>query len=154
MRRYKSEFKEIMLKKVFTRPDDVSVSQIALEANMPNETLFGWIKKAQRGAIKMKKDKYTNEQKFRFCIEYFNLSDSEKGEYLRSNGLYSYELDNWKNEFIRPLGTSNHDKDYHTNQKKIKELQKELRRKEKALAETATLLTLKKKYQELFEEEE
>ena len=154
MRRYNSEFRESILKKVFSRPDDVSVSQIALEANMPNETLFGWIKKAKHGTTKMKKEKYTNEQKFSFCIEYFSLPDKAKGEYLRSNGLYSYELENWKKEFIQNQHPSNPGNDFQDNKKKIKELKKELRRKEKALAETATLLALKKKYQELFEDED
>jgi transposase len=154
MRRYNAEFRESMLKKVFTRPDDVSISQIALEANMPNETLFGWIKKSERGAIKMKKEKYTNELRFQFCVAYFSLPEHERGEYLRSNGLYSYELDNWKKEFINNQFTPDPNKNDQANKKKIKELQKELRRKEKALAETATLLTLKKKYQEIFEDEE
>ena len=126
MRPYNAEFREAMLKKVFSRPDDVFVSQIALEANMPNETLFGWIKKAKRGTTKMKKEKYTNEQKFNFCIEYFSLSDKAKGEYLRSNGLYSYELENWKKEFIHNQHPSNPGKDFQDNKKKIKELQKEL----------------------------
>jgi transposase len=121
---------------------------------MPNETLFGWIIKAQRGVNKMKKEKFTNEQKFQYCIEYFSLSEHERGEYLRYNGLYSYELDIWKKEFISHQFTSNPGKDVQTNKKKIKELQTELLRKDRALAEAATLLTLKKKYQDLFENEE
>lgn len=154
MRRYNLEFKELMLKKVFARPDDVSICQIAREANMPNETLFGWISKSKRGVLKMKNGKYTNEEKFQFCLNYFNLPEDKRGEFLRANGLYSYDLDNWKEKFINNQLSTKASKEEQANKKTIKELKKELRRKEKALAETATLLTLKKKYLEIFEDEE
>lgn len=153
MRHYNLEFKEMLLKKVFDRPQDVSVSKIARDHNIPNETLFGWIRKSESGGIRMSKSKYSRAQKFTHCIEYFSLPESQRGEYLRSNGLYSYELDKWKKEFIDHEQSTVNKADK-TSKQRIKELERELRRKEKALAETATLLTLKKKYQEIFEDEE
>jgi len=156
MRKYNPEFKEALLKKVFTRNSDISVLQIAIEANMPPMTLYDWIRKSKGKVIMMKNGNYKADKKFEYCLKYFNLNENQKGAFLRSNGLYSYQLDAWKEAFIN----SNHEYNSKLNnsakddKKKIKSLERELRRKEKALAETATLLTLKKKFQALDLDEE
>lgn len=79
------------------------------------------------------------------------------GSYCRQKGIFPHHLEKWKKEFIQ-LEKAGPSQDNRGEVKQlrgeIKELQVELRRKEKALAETAALLVLKKKVQKLWEEDE
>ncbi len=151
MLKFNAEFKESLLKKVFTKNEDISIHQIAIEANVSPTSLYSWIKRAKGKVTKLKNDDYNLKDKFEYCLKYFNSDEAGKGEFLRSNGLYSYQLDSWKKDFINSNNSlkSKTDKLSSIDKNKIKILEKELRRKEKALAETATLLTLKKKFQDL-----
>ena len=156
MGHYNLEFKESLLKKVFTKSDSVSINQIAIEANVSPTALYSWLKKAKEKVSKLKNGNYKPEEKFEYCLRYFNLNEIEKGEFLRSNGLYSYQLETWRKDFIsNNTSLNSKNKSLGKDDKvRIKELERELRRKEKALAETATLLTLKKKFQDLDLDEE
>jgi len=100
MGKFNAEFKEALLKKVFTRNSNVSISEIAIEANITPKTLYSWIRKSKGMVTVMKNDNYKAKEKFEYCLEYFNLSENQKGIFLRSNGFYSYQLDAWKEEFI------------------------------------------------------
>jgi transposase len=81
----------------------------------------------------------------------------ELGEYCRRKGLYPEQITVWKNAFIQgssvPLNKAEREQ-MKEQTRTIKQLEKELHRKEKALAETAALLVLRKKYQALWEEPE
>jgi len=78
-------------------------------------------------------------------------------EYCRSKGIYSTQISDWKKAFIqgdRPLtGKADREQSRKQNQT-IQTLQRDLRRKEKALAEAAALLILQKKFQALWEDPE
>jgi hypothetical protein len=95
-------------------------------------------------------------EKLSLLLESKTLSDEQKGEWLRQHGLHSEHLPLWEQE----LTTVMNDKQTELNQKCIaltkenKRLQRELERKDKALAEAAVLLTLKKKFRNLFANED
>jgi transposase len=95
-------------------------------------------------------------EKLALLLESKTLPENALGEWLRQNGLHSEHLALWEQE----LSTMVRDKQANLNEenkalrKQNKELQKELARKEKALAEAAILITLKKKFPNLFQEEE
>jgi hypothetical protein len=82
---------------------------------------------------------------------------SELGEFLRRRGLHEDQLRQWQEtadagalESLRgrkPAGKS-------AETKRVKELERELRRKEKALAEAAALLVLRKKAEALWGDED
>jgi len=94
---------------------------------------------------------WTAEEKLNAILEYEKLNDEERGKYLRERGLHSIHIERWKEEIIKELKSSKLNKK-DLRDKKIKELEKELRRKDKALAETAALLVLKKKAQDIWGE--
>ena len=86
-----------------------------------------------------------------------NFNEVELGEYCRRKGLYPEQIAGWKNGFA--LGSSAPINKAEREQLReqaatIKQLEKELNRKDKALAETAALLILQKKFQALWEEPE
>ena len=96
---------------------------------------------------------WTAEEKLNAILEYEKLNEEERGKYLRERGLHSIHIERWKEAIIEGLKSSKLNKK-DSREKRIKELEKELRRKDKALAETAALLVLKKKAQDIWGEPE
>lgn len=77
--------------------------------------------------------------------------------WCRKKGIFTHNLDQWKKDAISAvIQKPNKDQlEEHRNlKKKILALKKDLSHKEKALAETAALLVLKKKVQEIWGEPE
>ena len=87
------------------------------------------------------------------------LSESELSQYCREKGLYPEQVQRWKQECLQGfLSSKATNAETHRQAKadktEIKTLKRELRRKEKALAETAALLVLRKKLNALWEDDE
>ena len=81
-------------------------------------------------------------------IECGSLSEAAVSERCRSQGLYPYHLKQWKEDFSTETSMNTETKKQTETKKlrnEIKELKKDLNRKNKALAETAALLVLQKK---------
>ena len=75
------------------------------------------------------------------------------GEYCRKHGIYTHHLTQWKQAFMNMNShnkTTKHQTEIKVLKAENKTLKKELHRKEKALAETAALLVLKKKVHEIW----
>jgi transposase len=84
------------------------------------------------------------------------MTELELSAYCRTKGLYPEQTQQWKAACIEGNQSSEHlrNKDKQTSKqdkKRTKELERELRRKDKALAETAALLVLRKKLNALWE---
>jgi len=86
--------------------------------------------------------RWTLAEKLRVLSTAEGLSEKELGAFLREEGVHPEELRTWRDS----LDESRVDR---SAQRRIQALERELRRKEKALAEAAALLMLKKKAQEL-----
>lgn len=78
------------------------------------------------------------------------MSETELGQYLRSNGILKQDLDSWKktcesaNEAAAERAKLQMS-EIAKQKAKVRQLESELLRKEKALAEAAALLVLRKK---------
>ncbi|TYL46630.1 transposase [Marinomonas sp. IMCC 4694] len=66
-------------------------------------------------------------------------------QYCRAKGLYPHHIQQWKQDFAKGASAKPAPSESKQLKQEIKQLQKELNRKDKALAETAALLVLKKK---------
>jgi hypothetical protein len=98
---------------------------------------------------------WTAEEKHRVVVEASSLAEEELGEFLRREGLHSAQIEEWTALAVAALGTSKPARRKASPEaKRIKELERELRRKEKALAEAAALLILKKKAQAIWGDED
>ena len=104
-------------------------------------------------------ENWTAEQKFSAVIETAAMSEVEVSEYCRKKGLFPEQIQQWKQSCI----SGNHpeaDKrkqqaqERKADKKRIKELERELKRKDAALAETAALLVLRKKLNAYWGEDE
>ena len=100
---------------------------------------------------------WSPDDKFLAVLEAASLSDDELGGFLRSKGLHETHLKQWRLQMINSLGKTAGDKTSlrrADDTRRINELEKELKRKDKALAETAALLVLKKKLHQIWGEED
>ena len=139
-------------------PDGISAAALSRAEGVSQTTLSKWLREA--GTLASMKNKNTNnshqrrsqdwplEDKLRAILEIDELPSDQVGAYLREKGLYEAQIKQWRQAVSEALdaGTLRKERSKKDGEKKtIKRLEKELRRKDKALAETAALLVLKKK---------
>ena len=152
MKGYSEQFKSAMVAKV-TVADGISASALSQEVGIPHQTLSRWVKEYANfrgnggGMMKNKRpEDWTAEKKLKAIVEYGNLDEEQKGIYLREKGLYSVHLERWWQEFVEAYASrKKKTRGGDPRQKRIKELEGDLRRKDRGLAETAALLVLTKK---------
>ena len=157
--RYSPERKEAVLKKMMP-PHNRSVTQLALEEGISEATLYKWRTEARSRGILMPDgdagpEGWNARDKFAAVMESASLNEQETAEYCRRKGIYPHHLEQW-----RKACEDANDWDHQANLKlkserkadrnRIKGLEKELLRKEKALAEAAALLVLQKKVQAIW----
>ena len=93
-----------------------------------------------------KPKKWTDLEKLRVILEASSLSGEELGAFLRREGVHLVQLEEWKEAAREAFnGAARGRRKTSQESKKIKSLERELRRKDKALAEVSALLILKKK---------
>ena len=88
--------------------------------------------------------KWTPEAKLKAIVETTNLVDTELGHYLRKEGLYSNQVTEWRAAFIEKMALQPKFKRDERDDV-IRSLEREILRKDKALAEASALLILEKK---------
>ncbi|MFV1985258.1 MAG: transposase [Thiohalomonadales bacterium] len=158
-KKFTQGFKEQAVQKALTRGSK-NLDRVAQELSVGYSTLQKWIRDYKTVPPKNKKNKrpqdWTREQQFQAIIDTGGLDIEHLSEYCREKGLYPHQLDEWRLNFLEvDTEVAKSSKLELKNLKKENAiLQKELRRKEKALAETAALLVLQKKFQALLEDEE
>ena len=152
--RYEKAFKEKAVKKVLASNGVKSIKEIAIELNISKDTLYTWVKKAKD--ISSSDSKLKLSDKLQMLHETYSISEEEVNAYCRVKGIFKHQLQEWEREFLNSKSKDNTSTKEALQEEKSRShaLAKELRRKEKALAETATLLVLQKKFQALLEDEE
>jgi transposase len=153
---YSAAFKTEMVRKM-TRPNARTAKDLEQETGVHQTTLSRWKREAGKVdsmSTKKKKQKRpadrTPDEKLALVLEANQIADEELGEFLRRNGLHEADLTRWRGEALAGLGNRWQEKPRPSDVKRIRELEKELRRKDKALAETAALLVLQKKVQAIW----
>jgi len=159
-KRYNSEEKEAMLEKLLP-PNSISLSMLSVQTGIPASTLHTWKSKALNAANTNGRTtkKITVKDKLNFVLESYKLTEIELSKYCRKNGIYVNQVKKWRSNFEGSLEKDSVNikdikEELFETKKKNNTLKKELRRKEKALAEAAVLLVLQKKFQAFMEEEE
>ena len=151
--KYSKAFKEKAVKKVLQMKETQSMLTIAKELNVSKATLYIWVKKTSNSRVT--DGTLTLANKLQILNESYSMSDEALNTYCREKGIFKHQLQAWEEDFLKAHkpDDSTAKKALEEERSKSKALSKELRRKEKALAETATLLVLQKKFQALLEEE-
>ncbi len=153
--KYSYDFKKGVVQKALSRKN---VRQVAEETGVTAWSIYQWIKQLNKGNLNSGgtgPKGYSLSKKQMLLLEAQSLSDEEQGGWLRKNGIHSDHLNKWKDEIFAAVDKKNIDKiELRKAKEKIKELEKEINRKDRALAEVTALLILKKKLSHLWEEEE
>jgi len=161
--RYSEKFKESIIQKMMP-PNNVPVSKLVRDTGISDVTLYNWRKNAISKGVPVpgdgkNPDQWTAANKLAVIIETAALNEVEIAEYCRKKGLFTEQIQQWKEAIIstapdRPENLTKQRKAMSEAQKKdkktIKKLERELHRKDKALAEAAALLVLTKKAQEIW----
>lgn len=145
-------------------PGAVSATELSRETGIPQPTLSRWLrgaaslrlvtskpespKEPEVAAAEKRPQDWSPLERMQFVIDADALDDQELGELLRRRGVHREQLDAWRaaaEGFGQAAPTRRS-----AEGKRIRELEREVARKDKALAETAALLVLQKKLQLLF----
>jgi transposase-like protein len=146
-------------------PNAVNASVLSKESGIPQPTLSRWRRGA--GSLRLVTEKRDDElttntntigrrpqdwspmERLQLLVESNGLSEQELGELLRKRGVHREQLDEWRaateEAFARPMPSRKS-----PDAKRIKQLEREIARKDKALAEAGALLLLQKKVQALY----
>ena len=170
---YSETFKAEMVQKL-TRPGSPSATELSKEVGVHRSTLSRWVRQARyvseawprtlstpdeprRTMPARRPQDWTAEEKYAVMMEAASLADEELGAWLREKGLHEANLRQWRQEMIKGLAEPKKARSSSkpsAETRRIRELERELTRKEKALAEAAALLILKKKAQALWGDED
>ena len=170
---YSPKFRERMVQRMLG-PNGVSANALSAEVDVGQPTLSRWLREArsvegmsrrkmrkraevgQAGAVARRAQDRTAEEKLHAIAEAAGVGEQELGAWLRGEGLHAADLDRWRAEALEGLKgpAVRRTRGRTAEAKRIRELEKELRRKEKALAEAAALLVLKKKMEALWGDDE
>lgn len=161
---YTSGFKAKMVQRM-SSPDAISAIGLSKEVGVSQSQLSRWLRVA-RTVPSMTKERRAEhppqvgasrsaEEKVRIVMAAAALAPGELGAFLRREGVHEAEVEQWRAAILE-AGTSALEGSVakgsgrSVDGKRIKELERELRRKDKALAETAALLVLQKKVREIW----
>lgn len=155
---YPESFKARMVQKL-TAPGGPSATALSEEVGVPQPTLSKWVREAGKvgamskrrepGAPKRPQD-WTAEEKMQVVAEAAPLGDEELGALLRRRGLHRSDLKRWRRQMVAALESRRKSTKNSPERRRIRELERELGRKDKALAEAAALLVLQKKVRALW----
>lgn len=158
---YPIKLKKAVLKKVLE--GNKPRHEIAKEFGIGKSTISKWLKEYKlNGSVNLNsKEKrpsdWTVEERMSALLETGAMSVEARTAWCRKKGIFIHNLDQWKKDAISAMlssSTRKQSEEVKNLKQENKSLKKDLSRKEKALAETAALLVLKKKVQEIWGEPE
>jgi transposase-like protein len=160
--RYSKERKAAVLKKLLP-PHNRSVASVATEEGISDATLYSWLKQCREKGVPVpgythNDSEWSPDAKLAVVIETATLSETELGAYCREKGLYPEQIQQWKAACRQGADNQENQQKVAQKQRKedrktIKQLKAEVRRKDRALAETTSLLVLSKKLDALYGED-
>ena len=147
---YSREFKEALVTKIMNRGSSTR-AEVCETAGIRPTTAHRWQKLAITPITpgmktKIKNKRWSAQEKFKAVGATMFASEGETGAYLRQEGLHSQQLEEWRCQALtalEPPAARSNTKD--PRDERIKQLEREVLRKDKALSEASALLILQKK---------
>ncbi len=163
MKHYSQKRKDAVLKRMM-QPENAAVPMLAEETGISKVTLYDWRKHAIAKGLVVPEDtqnpeNWSAEYKFAVVLETAVMNQAELSQYCRKKGLFAEQITAWKENCLQGnAAVVNQSKEEKRQaqlvRNEVKELKRELRRKDQALAETAALLVLRKKMHAIWGEDE
>lgn len=136
-------------------PNNMALRRLSQEEGISQATLAKWRAEARaKGQLlpgaNAGPEGWSSRDKLAAVIETASMNAADLGEYCRCRGVYPEQLRVWReaceraNDWER-AATTRITRETRDDKKRIKALERDLARKEKALAEAAALIILRKK---------
>jgi len=149
--RYGQAFKDRAVARLLP-PESAAVELVAQQVGIGSGTLERWREEAQ--SMPARGRAWTAAARLQAVITTAALPAAGKSAWCREQGIYPAELDKWcasaSAALADPQDAPASPQATRQDRKRIKELERELLRKERALAEAAALLVLSKKVAAIF----
>ena len=148
---YSQEFRDALVKQMH---EGISASQLSAETGVSVAALYRWrdkgIGKVSSAKPARTGERYTSADKFHVVMETYSMNEIEIAEYCRGKGIYPEQIGEWREICSRAneqqaVLHQQLQAELRDEKKSKAEIERELRRKEKALAEAAAILVLRKK---------
>lgn len=159
---YSPAFKANIVKKLLV-PGGPTASALSIRTGICQPTLSRWLRDAKEEGMSKPKPsvrvprrpgEWKPEEKLLLLAQAEGLAGEALGEFLRREGVHEADLAEWRRAALAGLGTRSKASAVSAEARRVRELERELLRKDKALAETAALLVLKKKVQDYWGDED
>ncbi|MET3135641.1 transposase-like protein [Oxalobacteraceae bacterium GrIS 1.11] len=163
VKHYSAERKDAILRWMMP-PENKPVSELARENGISEQTLYTWRRNVKSQGVPVpgngkNAEEWSSKDKFGVVLETASLNEAQLAQYCRGKGLFVEQVAAWR-EACQEANTAVAERSGEQrlqakrDRKKIKQLEQDLRRKEKALAEAAALIILRKKAQAIWGEPE
>ncbi len=151
MARYGQAFKDRAVARLLA-PESASLEVVSQETGIGRKTLSKWLTASQ--SMPARGRAWTAGARLEALIATAAMPEADKSAWCREKGVYAAELKRWRAEataaLAQPAEARASPQATREDRKRIKELEREVRRKDRALAETAALLVLSKKVEAIF----
>ena len=151
MARYGQAFKDKAVARLLP-PESAPIETVARKLSISVTTLERW--RAEALSRPARERAWTAAARFEAVLVTAAMDEAGKSAWCRERGVYPQELEQWRQAATQALAEPEDARASHretkADRRRIKELERELRRKDKALAETAALLVLSKKLEVIF----
>lgn len=155
---YTVAFREEIICKVLSANRTDSIMTISKNNGVTTKTIRNWLKKHSKAIVA--NTNLAKNDRIKAVLLTINLPFEEKSIFCRKNGILPEELEEWEQELrdilsagaVSALEHSKIKKEKEELRKRLLATEKELERKDKALAEAAALLLLQKKVRDLLGE--
>lgn len=155
MARYGQGFKDRAVARLLP-PESAAVEDVALAVGVGAETLQRWREQAQSGPVRTRT--WTAGSRLEAVIATAPMAEATRSVWCREHGVFPVELEKWRDSATAALAAPEEARASpqatRQDRKRIKELERDLLRKDRALAETAALLVLSKKVAAIFNKAE
>lgn len=151
MARYGQTFKDRAVARLLP-PESAAIDVVAREIGIAAGTLERWREQARARPARGRA--WTAAGRLEAVVTTAAMNEAELSAWCRSHGVYPQDLAKWRASATTALAAPEElrasPQATRADRKRIKELERELLRKDRALAETAALLVLSKKVQAIF----
>ena len=133
-------------------PESAPLDVVAREIGVSTDTLERW--RSDELAKPARERSWTPTARLEAVITTAAMDEAARSAWCREHGVYPQQLQQWRDSATQALAEPSEKRaspqQTKEDRRRIKELERELRRKDKALAETAALLVLSKKVEAIF----
>ncbi len=151
MARYGQAFRDRAVARLLP-PESAQAVEVAQQIGVTVETLERW--RAEALGAGKKSGGWTAVARFEAVLATAGMSEEQRNTWCREKGVFPSELGQWRQTATQalagPAEVRATPQQTSSDRRRIRELERDLRRKEKALAETAALLVLSKKVAAIF----